>query len=151
MLLLFRDVLSWLDHGNSESYNCWPTRGADNSWHDGVDFPAHVMRPNLKFLVYKAFCLQCFLASRSFPMCWLLASDDQSMRASASYSNEFSGFISSRIDWFYLFGVQGTLKSLLQYCSSKSSILRCSVFFMVQFSHLYMTTGKTQLWLYNLC
>ena len=60
-----------------------------------------------------------------------------------SPSNEYSGLISFRIDWFYLFAVQGkTLKSLLQYHSSKASILWCSVFFMVQLSHPYMTTGK---------
>ena len=51
--------------------------------------------------------------------------------------------ISIRIDWFDLLAVQGTLKSLLQYHSSKASILRCSAFFMVQLSHPYMTTGKT--------
>ena len=62
---------------------------------------------------------------------------------SISHSNEYSGLISFRIDWFYLLGVQGTLKSLLQYHSSKASILRCSTFFIVQFSHSYMTTGKT--------
>ena len=60
-----------------------------------------------------------------------------------SPSNEHSGLISFRIDWFDLLAVQGTLKSLLQYHSSKASILRCSAFFMVQLSHLYMTTGKT--------
>ena len=98
--------------------------------------------PFLSSAALFSYCLQCFLASRSFPMCWLLASDDQSMRASASYSNEFSGFISSRIDWFYLFGVQGTLKSLLQYHSSKTSILWHSAFFLIQLSHLYITTGK---------
>src|SRR5574341_1092692 len=54
-----------------------------------------------------------------------------------------SGLISFRIDWFDLLAVQGTLKSLLQYHSSKASILQCSAFFMVQFSHPYMTTGKT--------
>ena len=48
-----------------------------------------------------------------------------------------------RIDWLDLFAVQGTLKSLLQYHSSKSSVLQCSAFFMVQLSHPYMTTGKT--------
>ena len=58
-------------------------------------------------------------------------------------SNEYSGFISFRIDWFDLFEVQGTLKSLLQHHSSKTLILWRSVFFMVQLSHLYMTTGKT--------
>ena len=47
------------------------------------------------------------------------------------------------IDWFYLLAVQGTLKSLLQHLSSKSSILQPSAFFIVQFSYPYMTTGKT--------
>ena len=60
-----------------------------------------------------------------------------------SSSSEYSGFISFRIDWFDLFAVQGTLKSLLQHHNSKASILRQSAFYMVQLSHLYMTTGKT--------
>ena len=58
-------------------------------------------------------------------------------------SNEYSGLISFRMDWLDLLTVQGTLKSLLQHHSSKTSILRCSVFFIVQLSYLYMTTGKT--------
>ena len=62
---------------------------------------------------------------------------------SISPSNEYSGLISFRIHWFDLLAVQGTLKSLLQHQSSKASILRRSAFFMVQLSHLYMTTGKT--------
>ena len=62
---------------------------------------------------------------------------------SISLSSEYSGLISLRMDWFDLFAVQGTLKSLLQHHSSKASILRCSAFFIVQLSHLYMTTGKT--------
>ena len=57
---------------------------------------------------------------------------------SISPSNEYSGFISFRIDWFDLLAVQGTLKSLLQHHSSKASILWCSAFFMVQLSHPYM-------------
>ena len=57
--------------------------------------------------------------------------------------NEYLGFSSFRIDWFDLFAVQGTLKSLLQHHSSKASVLGLSAFFMVQLSHLYMTTGKT--------
>jgi len=61
---------------------------------------------------------------------------------SISPSNEYSGLISFRIDWFDLFAVQGTLKSLLQHHSSKASILQCSAFFMVQLSHPYMTSGK---------
>ena len=62
---------------------------------------------------------------------------------SISPSSEYSELISFRMDWLNLLAVQGTLKSLLQYHSSKASILRCSVFFIVQFSHPYMTTGKT--------
>ena len=58
-------------------------------------------------------------------------------------SNEYSVLISFRIDWFDRLVFQGTLKSLLQHYSSKSSILWHSAFFMAQFSHLYMTTGKT--------
>ena len=61
---------------------------------------------------------------------------------SISPSNEYSGLISFRIDWFDL-AVQGTLKSLLQHHSSKASVLRCSAFFMVQLSHPYLTPGKT--------
>ena len=57
-----------------------------------------------------------------------------------SPSNKYSGLISFRIDWFDLLAVQGTLKSLLQHHSLKASILQHSAFFMVQFSHLYMTT-----------
>ena len=60
-----------------------------------------------------------------------------------SPSNEYSGLISFRIDWWDLLGVQGTLKSLLQHHSSNASILRCSAFFIVQLSHPYTTTGKT--------
>ena len=62
---------------------------------------------------------------------------------SISPSNEYSGLISFRSDWFHLLAVQETLKSLLQYHSSKASILQCSAFFIVQLSHPYMTTGKT--------
>ena len=62
---------------------------------------------------------------------------------SISPSNEYPGLISFRIDCLDLCAVQGTLKSLLQYYSMKASILWCSAFFMVQLSHLYMTTGET--------
>ena len=62
---------------------------------------------------------------------------------SISPSNEYSGLISFRIDWLDLLADQGTLKSLLQYHSSKASIFRYSAFFIVQRSHPYMTTGKT--------
>ena len=62
---------------------------------------------------------------------------------SLSPSNEYSGFIYFRIDWFDLFAIQGTLKSLLQHHNSEASILWCLAFFRVQLSLPYMTTGKT--------
>ena len=62
---------------------------------------------------------------------------------SISPSNEYSGLISFRIDWFDILAVQGTLESLLQHHNSEASIFWCLAFFMVQLSHLYMTTGKT--------
>ena len=62
---------------------------------------------------------------------------------SISPSNEYSGLISFRMDWVDLLAVQGILKSLLQHHSSKASILRHAAFFIVQFSHPYVTTGKT--------
>ena len=92
-------------------------------------------------------CLQSFPARWSFPMS---ASQQvakglelQHQSFSTSPSNEYSGLISFRMDWLDLLAVQGTLKSLLQHQSSKASILQCSAFFIVQFSHPYMTTGKT--------
>ena len=79
-----------------------------------------------------ALCIRC-------PKFW-------SFSFSISPSNEYSGLISFRMDWFDLLAVQGTLKSLLQHHSSKASVLQCSAFFMVQLSHLYMTSGKTVAW-----
>ena len=86
-----------------------------------------------------------FPASGSFPMSQFFPSGGQtfSFSFSISLSNEYSGLISFRVDWFDLLVVQRTLKSLLQHHSSKTSVLWCSTFFMVQLSHPYMTTGKT--------
>ena len=66
---------------------------------------------------------------------------------SISPSNEYSGLISFRIEWFDLHTVQGTFKSLLQHHNSKASVTWCSVFFMVQLSHAYVTNGKTIAWI----
>ena len=92
-------------------------------------------------------CFQSFPASGSFQMSQFFASElmtnDWSFSFSISPSNEYSGLISFRMDWLDLLAVQGTLKSLLQHCSSKASILWCSAFFTVQLSHPYLTTGKT--------
>src|SRR5574337_723601 len=71
-----------------------------------------------------------------WPKCW-------SFSFRISPSNEHPRLISFRMDWLDLLAVQGTLKSLLQYHSSKASIFWCSAFFTVQLSHPYMTTGKT--------
>ena len=71
-----------------------------------------------------------------WPKCWRFSFH-------ISPSNEYSGLISFRMDWFDLLAVQGTLKSLLQHHSSKASILWHSAFFIVQLSRPYMTTGKT--------
>ena len=68
------------------------------------------------------------------PKCWHFG---------ISPSNEYSGLISFRIDWFDLLAVQGVLKSLLQHHNLNVSVFQCPAFFMVQLSYLYMTTGKT--------
>ena len=91
-------------------------------------------------------CLQSFPALGFFPSESVLHirwPKYWSFSFSISPSNEYSGFISFRIEWFGLLAVQGTLKSLLQHPSLKASILLSSAFFTVQLSHLYMTTGKT--------
>ena len=87
------------------------------------------------FLSIRVFSSESLLHIR-WPKYW-------SFSFSISPSNEYSGLISFRTDWFDLLAVQGTLKSLLQHHSSKASILRCSAFFMVPLSYPYMTTGKT--------
>jgi len=74
---------------------------------------------------------------------WIRWSKYWSLSFSIIPSKEIPGLISFRMDWLDLLAVQGTVKSLLQHHSSKASILRRSVFFTVQLSHPYMTTGKT--------
>ena len=91
--------------------------------------------------------LQCFPASGSFPVSQFFASDGQvlefQLHHHSLFRTAYSGLISFRMDWLDLLAVQGTLKSILQHHSSKAPILRGSAFFTVQFSHPYMTTGKT--------
>ena len=91
-------------------------------------------------------CLQSLPASGSFPnesVLHIRWPKYWNFSFNISPSNEYSGFISFRIDWFDLLAVQGTFKSLLQHHSSKASILKCSACYIFQFSHPYMTTGKT--------
>ena len=87
-------------------------------------------------------CFQSFPGSGSFLMSQLFVSGGQSIGASAP-SSEYSGLISSRINWSDILAIQGTLKSLLQHHNSKASILRHSAFLMVQLLHPYTITGKT--------
>ena len=87
------------------------------------------------FLSIRVFSSESVLHIR-WPKYW-------SFSFSISLSNEYSGLISSRIDWLDFLAIQGTLKGLLQHHSSKASILWNSAFFIVQLSHPYMTTGKT--------
>ena len=92
------------------------------------------------------------LPSSIFPSMWVFSNESVlrirwpkywSFSFNVSPSNEYSEMIYFRMDWLGLLAVQGTLKSLLQQHSSKTSVLRCSVFFIVQLSHPYMPTGKT--------
>ena len=106
------------------------------------------------------FCCSLLLLPSIFPDITIFSSEStlcirrakyHSFSFSISLSNDYSEFISFRIDWFDLLAVQSLLvvKSLLQHNNSKASILRCSAFFTVQVSHLYITTGKTIVWLYK--
>ena len=90
---------------------------------------------------YLIFCCFLLLPPSIFPSIRVFL-NESALCISFSPSNEHSGLISFRIDCFDPLAVQGTLKSLLQHHSSKPSLLWCSAFFMVQFSHPYMITGK---------
>jgi len=81
---------------------------------------------------------------RTFPMSLFRWPKYWCFSFSISPSSEYSGLISFKMDWLNLLAVQGTLKSLLQHHSSKASIIQHSAFFIVQLSHLYMTTGKNK-------
>ena len=107
-------------------------------WVSDAIQPSHPLLPPsppaLNFPSIRVFSNESTLCMR-WPKYW-------SFRFSISPSSEYSGRMSFRVDWLDLRAVQGTLKSLLQHHSSKASILWCSAFFIVQLSHLYMTTGK---------
>ena len=95
-----------------------------------------VMSSNHLILCRPLLLLPSIFPSIRWPKYW-------SFSFNTSPSNEYSGLISFRMDWLDLLAVQGTLKSLLQHHSSKASIIQWSAFFIVQFSHPYMITGKT--------
>ena len=97
-------------------------------------------------------CRSLLLLSSTFPRIRVYSNESAlhirwpkywSFSFSISPSNEYSGLISFRMDWFDLLAVQGTLKNLLQHYNSKASVLRCLAFLMFQLSYPYVTTGKT--------
>ena len=119
-----------------------PTSGAysnscpSSQWCHSINSSSVTPSPQSSFfLSIRVFCKKSVLHIR-WPKYW-------SFSFSISPSNEYSGLISFRIDWLDLLAVQETLKSLLQHHSSKSSIIWCSAFFIVQLSHLHMTPGET--------
>ena len=119
-----------------------PTPGAYSnscplSWrcHPTISSGSPLLLPPSIFPSIRVFSNESVLCIR-WPKYW-------SFSFSSSPSNDYSGLISFRMDWLDLLVVQGTLKSLLQHHSSKSSVLQCSAFFIVQLSLTYRTTGKT--------
>ena len=137
------------------SYSLWPMECSTPGllvYHQLLEFTqTHVhwvgdaIQPSHPLLPPSPALFQSFPTSGSFPMSWLFESrwpKYLSFSFNISPSNEYSGLISFRTDWFYLHEVQGTLKSLLQHHSLKASILWGSTFFMVQLSDQYMTTRK---------
>ena len=132
----------------SDSSRCQASQSITNSWSllklmsiesvmlsNHLIFCHHLLLLPSIFPSIRVFSKESVLCIR-WPKYW-------SFSFSISPSNEYSGLIFFRIDWFDLLSVQGTLQSLLQHLSSKASILQHSAFFMVQLSHPYMITGKT--------
>ena len=119
-----------------------------NSW----SFLKHMSTESVMPSNHLIFCCLFLLLPSIFPRVRVFSSElvlpirqpeYWSFSFSISLSNEYSGLISFRIDWFDLLAVQGTLKSLLQHHSAKAPILWHPAFFVVQFLHPNMTTGKT--------
>ena len=127
---------------------CQASLSINNSWNSLKLMSIQLVMPFNHLIL----CRPLLLPPSNFPSIRIFSSESVlcirwpkywSFSFSINPSNEYSGLISFTMDWLDLLAVQGTLKSLLQYHTSKASILWCSAFFIVQFSHLYMTTGKT--------
>ena len=127
---------------------CQASLSITNSWSLLTLMSVKSVMPSNHFIL----CHPLLLPPSVFPSIWIFSNQSVllirwpkywSFSFSISPSNEYSGPISFRIDGFDLPVLQGTLKSLLQYHSSKASIVWHLAFFMVQLSHSYMTTGKT--------
>ena len=115
----------------------WLVKLMSNEW---IMLSNHLVLCRSLLLLPSIFpCIRVFSNESVLPIRW---PSYWSFSFSINPSNEYSGLIFFRIDWFDLLAVQGTLKGFLQHHSSKASILYHSIFFMVQLSHSYMTTGK---------
>ena len=139
--------------GKIEGRRRWDDRGQD-SWmtsHYLMDMNLRKLRELVMPSNHLILCCPLLFLPLIFPSIWVFSNESvlcirwpkyRSFSFSISPSNEYSGLISFRMDWLYLFSFQGTLKSLLQCHSSKESILWHSAFFIVPLSHPYMTTEK---------
>ena len=126
---------------------CQASLSITNSWSLLKLMPIYTVMPSDHLI----FCRPLLLPPSIFPRIRVFSNESTrltrwpkywSFSFSISTSNANSGLISFRMDWLDLLAIQGTLKSLLQYHSSKAAILQRSAFFIVQLSHSYMTTGK---------
>ena len=133
--LILRDLMDYSMQGFPVHHQLLELTQTHVHWVGDAIQPSHphpLLLPPSIFLSIRVFSNESVLLIR-WPKYW-------SFSFSISPSKEYSGLISFRMGWLPLLVVQGTLKSLLQYHSSKASILQCSAFFIVQFSHPYMTT-----------
>ena len=127
---------------------CQASLSINNSWSLSKLISIESMMPSNHLILYRPLLLllpippsiSVFLNESALRIRW---PKYWSFSFSISPSNEHPGLIFFRMDWLDLLAVQGTLKSLLQHHSSKASIFQCSAFFILQFSHPFMTTGKT--------
>ena len=110
----------------------------DVHWVSDAIQPSQPLLPPSPLALNYSQCSRVFSTELALPIRW-----PKCWSFSISPSNEYSGLISFRIDWFDLLAIQGILKHLLQHQSSKASVFQHSAFFMVQLSHPYTTTGKT--------
>ena len=133
---------------NPMNCTCQASLSITHSWSPPKPMSIELVMPSSHLIL----CYPLFLLPSIFPSIRALSNESVlqirwpeywSFSFSISPFDEYSGLISFRIDWLDLLAVQGTLKSLLQHHSSKTSILRHSAFFIVQLSYPYMTTGKT--------
>ena len=119
-----------------------PSSGAYSNYIHRVSDAIQLSHPLLTLLLLPSIFPRISVFSNESAL-WIRWPKFWSFSFSIIASNEYSGLISFRIDWFDLLAVLGTLRSLLQHHSSKGSILQCSTFFVVQLSHSYLTTRQT--------